>query len=116
IDFEMSEEDVRTAMQQPWVAFDCDAEGRRPDGILGSVMTHPRAYGTFPRILGRYVREQKLLRLEEAVRRMTSLAARRIGLQDRGLLRPGSYADITVFDPAKVIDRATFEAPHQYAE
>jgi len=114
--FEMSEDDVRTAMQQPWVAFDCDAEGRRPDGVLGSVMTHPRAYGTFPRILGRYVREQKLLRLEEAVRRMTSLAARRIGLQDRGLLRPGLYADITVFDPAKVIDRATFEAPHQYAE
>jgi len=114
--FEMSEDDVRTAMTQPWIAFDCDAEGRRPDGILGSSMTHPRAYGTFPRILGRYVREEKILHLEEAVRRMTSLAARRIGLADRGLLRPGLYADITVFDPAKVIDRATFEAPHHYSE
>ncbi len=114
--FEMSEDDVRTAMVQPWVAFDCDSEARRPDGVLGSSMTHPRAYGTFPRILGRYVREQKLLRLEDAVRKMTSLAARRIGLQDRGLLRPGLYADITVFDPARVIDRSTFESPHQYSE
>ncbi|HKN46899.1 MAG TPA: D-aminoacylase [Candidatus Polarisedimenticolia bacterium] len=114
--FEMSEDDVREAMAQPWVAFDCDAGGVRPDGVLGAEMTHPRAYGTFPRILGRYVREEKILKLEDAVRKMTSLAARRIGLWDRGILRPGLYADITVFDPQKVADRATFDAPHQYSE
>jgi len=114
--FLMSEDDVRTAMAAPWVAFDCDASGVRPDGVLGASMTHPRAYGTFPRVLGRYVREEKLLRLEDAVRKMTSLPARRIGLLDRGLLRPGLYADVVVFDPGKVIDRATFEQPHRYSE
>jgi N-acyl-D-amino-acid deacylase len=114
--FLMSEEDVRAAITEPWVAFDCDASGVRPDGVLGATMTHPRAYGTFPRVLGRYVREEKILRLEDAVRKMTSLPARRLGIRDRGLLRAGLYADLVVFDPDKVIDRATFEAPHQYAE
>ena len=114
--FIMDEVDVRAAMATPWVAFDCDAPGVRPDGILGEKSIHPRAYGTFPRILGRYVREQGVLGLEEAVRKMTSLPARRIGLLDRGLLRPGAFADVTVFDPRTIIDKATFEAPHQYAE
>ncbi len=114
--FTMSEENVRRELMVPWVAFNCDAWGVRPEGPLGATMTHPRAYGTFPRILGRYVREEKLLRLEDAVRKMTSLAAQRIGLRDRGLLRAGFYADVTVFDPEKVIDRATFESPHQYSE
>jgi len=114
--FAMSEDDVRAAMVQPWVAFNCDNAGVSPDGVLGASMCHPRAYGTFPRILGRYVRDEKVLRLEDAVRKMTSLPAQKIGLRDRGLLRPGAYADVAVFDPGKVIDRATFENPHQYSE
>lgn len=114
--FAMSEEDVRTAMATPWVAFNCDAGGVSPDGVLGMSSTHPRAYGTFPRVLGRYVREDKILALEDAVRKMTSLPAQKLGLRDRGLLRPGMFADITVFDPEKVIDRATFDASHQYSE
>jgi dihydroorotase/N-acyl-D-amino-acid deacylase len=114
--FLMSEDDVRAAAAAPFVAFNCDAPGLRPDGVLGAEMTHPRAYGTFPRLLGKYVREDKVLRLEDAIRKMTSLPAQRLGLTDRGILRPGAYADVTVFDPAKVIDRATFEAPHQFSE
>ncbi len=112
--FGMSEEDVRIAIAAPWVAFNCDSSGVSPDGVLGASNCHPRAYGTFPRILGRYVREEKVLRLEEAVRRMTSLPAQKLGLRERGLLRPGMYAYVTVFDPDRVIDRATFDAPHQY--
>jgi N-acyl-D-aspartate/D-glutamate deacylase len=114
--FAMSEKDVRTAMATPWVSFNCDAPGAQPEGVLGERMTHPRAYGTFPRILGRYVREEKVLTLEDAVRKMTSLAAQRIGIRDRGLLRRGFFADVTVFDPKTVIDRATFERPHQFSE
>jgi len=84
------------------------------DGLLGG-RPHPRAYGTYPRILGRYVREKKVTTLEEAVRKMTSQAAIRVGLTDRGLVRPGMMADVVVFDPATVKDTATFEKPHQYA-
>ena len=111
--FSMSEDDVKKAMAAPYVSFDCDAAGVRPDGTLGASLTHPRAYGSFPRVLGRYVRDEHVLRLEEAVCKMTSLPARRIGLVDRGLVRQGLFADLTVFDPAKVSDRATFEAPLQ---
>ena len=111
--FLMSEADVRAAMQQWWVAVNTDASGVAPDGPFGKEGTHPRSYGSFTRILGRYVRDQKLMTLEFAVRKMTSLAAQRVGLADRGLVKPGMYADITVFDPATVIDRATFEQPHQ---
>jgi N-acyl-D-aspartate/D-glutamate deacylase len=114
--FAMSEDDVRAAMAAPWVAFNCDNAGVSPEGILGASSCHPRAYGTFPRVLGVYVRQEKVLRLEDAVRKMTSLPAQKLGLRDRGLLRPGMYADITVFDPDKVIDRATFDAPHQFSE
>jgi dihydroorotase/N-acyl-D-amino-acid deacylase len=111
--FLMSEADVRAAMQQWWVAVNTDASGVAPDGPFGNEGTHPRSYGSFTRILGRYVRDQKLMPLEFAVRKMTSLAAQRVGLADRGLVKPGFYADVTVFNPATIIDRATFEQPHQ---
>jgi len=111
--FEMSDADVEAALKTWWVAVDCDASGVAPDGPFGKDYTHPRAYGTFPRILGLYVRQRHLMPLEFAVRKMTSLAAQRVGLADRGLLRPGMAADITVFDPETVNDRATFEKPHQ---
>ena len=109
----MNEDDVRAAMKHWWVAVNTDFGGVAPDGPFGAQSAHPRAYGSFTRILGRYVREQKLMPLEYAVRKMTSLATQRVGLTDRGLIRPGMYADITVFNPATVIDRATFERPHQ---
>jgi len=109
----MSEQDVRAAMRHWWVAVNTDFGGVAPDGPFGAQSAHPRAYGSFTRILGRYVRDERLMPLEYAVRKMTSLAAQRVGLLGRGLVRPGMYADITVFDPATVIDRATFEQPHQ---
>lgn len=114
--FLMSEADVKRALEQPWVSVGTDYPAVRPDGPLGAWKPHPRAYGCFPRILGRYVREQKLLRLEEAIRKMTSLPAQRVGLRDRGLLLPGYYADIVIFDFERITDRATFEAPQQYSE
>jgi N-acyl-D-aspartate/D-glutamate deacylase len=112
--FLMSEEDVRYAMQQPWVSIGSDGAAVRPDGVLGSGKPHPRWYGTFPRVLGKYVREEHVLTLPEAIRKMTSLNAEKLGIEDRGLLRAGRKADITVFDPDRVADRATFENPHQY--
>jgi len=109
----MREDDVQAAMKQWWVSVNTDFGGVAPDGPLSTQSAHPRAYGTFPRILGHYARDVKLFPLEFAVRKMTSLAAQRVGLSDRGLVRPGMFADITVFNPATVIDRATFEQPHQ---
>jgi len=114
--FSMSEEDVRMAIAQPWISFCTDGGQRALDGPLSEGKPHPRAYGSFPRILGRYVREVKLLTLEEAVRKMTSLPAQRVGLKERGILKPGFYADIVMFRPETVIDKATFENPHQYSE
>ena len=111
--FAMSEGDVRSAMQQPWVGFGSDGVAVNPEmTFMGR--PHPRFYGTFPRVLGAYVREQKVLSLPDAVRKMTSLPAQIVGLTERGLLRPGMAADITVFDPEKVKDTATFEDPSQY--
>ena len=111
--FSMNEQDLQAAMKMWWVAVNTDYGGVAPDGPFGDIRPHPRTYGSFTRILGRYVREQKLMPLEYAVRKMTSLAAQRVGLAERGLIRPGMFADITVFNPATVIDRATFENPHQ---
>ena len=111
--FSMNEQDLQAAMKTWWVAVNTDYGGVAPDGPFGDIRPHPRTYGSFTRILGRYVREQQLMPLEYAVRKMTSLAAQRVGLSERGLIRPGMFADITVFDPATVIDRATFENPHQ---
>ena len=114
--FWMSEEDVRLAMRQPWVSFDTDNPGQATDGPFAGELAHPRAFGAMPRVLGRYVREQKLLTLEEAVRKMTSLPASRVRLLDRGVLRPGMAADLVVFDPDRIRDRATFEEPLRYSE
>jgi N-acyl-D-amino-acid deacylase len=114
--FVMSEEDVRYAMQVPWVSVGSDGTAVRPDGILGQGKPHPRWYGTFPRVLGRYVREEKVLSLEEAIKKMTSLNAEKLGIGDRGLLKEGKRADITIFNADKIIDKATFENPHQYPE
>ena len=111
----MSEDDIRRAIVQPWVAFGTDGVTVAPDGPLSHDLVHPRAYGAFPRIFGRYVRELRLVTLEEAVRRATSLAAQRLNIRDRGLLREGYYADIVIFDPATIADTATYEAPHQIA-
>jgi N-acyl-D-aspartate/D-glutamate deacylase len=114
--FWMSEDDVRMAIQRPWVSFVTDNPGQAIDGPFAHDLAHPRAFGAMPRVLGRYVREEKLLTVEEAVRKMTSLAARRVRLFDRGILRPGLAADLVVFDPDRVRDLATFEAPLRYAE
>ena len=109
--FMMSEENVVLQLRQPWIKIGTDAGGIDPDSARG--LTHPRAYGTYPRILGRYVREQGVLPLEDAVRKMASAVATRLGIRDRGLLQEGYFADVVVFDPTTVIDRATFERPHQ---
>ncbi|HET9321717.1 MAG TPA: D-aminoacylase [Bryobacteraceae bacterium] len=113
--FHHSEEDMRFALKQPFVSIGSDGTAVAAEGPLAAGHPHPRYYGTFPRILGRYVREEKVLTLEEAIRKMTSANAAKIGAFDRGLLRPGMMADVTVFDAGRVIDHATFEKPHQYA-
>ncbi len=109
--FLMSEENVRTSLRQPWMKIGTDADGSDPDHPEG--LTHPRTYGNYPRILGKYVRDEHVLTLEDAIRKMTSAVATRLTIPDRGVLRAGFYADIVVFDPATVADRATFERPHQ---
>jgi N-acyl-D-aspartate/D-glutamate deacylase len=111
----MKEDDVRVALRDPLVAVGTDAGARAEDGPLSESRGHPRAWGSFPRILGRYVREEKLLTLEEAIRKFTSRPALRVGLLDRGILRPGMKADVTVFDPATIRDVATFADPNHYS-
>jgi N-acyl-D-amino-acid deacylase len=111
--FGMSEPDVALALEQPWVSIDNDSSGASPEGILGQEHPHPRAYGTFPRILRKYVREEKKLTLEDAIRKCSALPAQRMRLADRGVLKTGMWADIVVFDPATVHDVATFESPNQ---
>src|SRR5436309_11467561 len=114
--FGMSEPDVALALQQPWVSIDNDSSGTAPEGILGEEHPHPRAYGTFPRILRKYVREEKKLPLEDAIRKMSALPAQRMRLTDRGVLKAGMWADVVIFDPARVRDLATFENPNQLSE
>jgi len=114
--FGMSQSDVTLALQQPWVAIDNDSSGTSPEGILGEEHPHPRAYGTFPRILRKYVREDKALTLEDAIRKMSALPAQRLRLTDRGVLKAGMWADVVIFDPATVRDLATFDNPNQLSE
>jgi N-acyl-D-amino-acid deacylase len=114
--FGMSQPDVTLALQQPWVAIDNDSSGTSPEGILGQEHPHPRAYGTFPRILRKYVREDKALTLEDAIRKFSALPAQRLRLTDRGVLKAGMWADVVVFDVATVRDLATFDNPNQLSE
>ena len=114
--FGMSEPDVLLALEQPWVSIDNDSQGTSPDGLLGKEHPHPRAYGTFPRILRKYVREQPRLTLEDAIRKFSSLPAQRMRLGERGVLKVGMWADVVVFDPDSVRDRATFASPNQLSE
>jgi len=113
--FGMSEPDVALALQQPWVSVDNDSQGTAPDGILGKEHPHPRAYGTFPRILRKYVREEHKLTLEDAIRKFTALPAQRMRLADRGVLKQGMWADVVIFDPDSIRDLATFDNPNQLA-
>ncbi len=111
--FAMSEKDISLALKQPWVSIDNDSQGTSPDGVLGKEHPHPRAYGTFPRILRKYVREESLLSLPEAIRKFSALPAQRVRLTDRGVLKQGLWADIVIFNPATITDVATFEKPNQ---
>ena len=114
--FGMSEPDVVLAIQQPWVSIDNDSSGTSPEGILGEEHPHPRAYGTFPRILRKYVREEKKLSLEDAIRKFSALPAQRMRFTDRGLLKQGMWADVVIFDPTTIRDVATFDMPNQLSQ
>lgn len=113
--FMMSEENLAKQMRLPWVSFGSDAASMAPEGASLKSRPHPRAYGNFARLLGKYVRDEKVIPLAEAVRRLTSLPAENLRLRDRGALKPGAFADVVVFDPARIQDHATFEDPHRYA-
>ena len=114
--FGMSEPDVTLALKQPWVSIDNDSQGTSPEGLLASEHPHPRAYGTFPRILRKYVREEHVLTLEDAIRKFSALPAQRMRLTDRGVLKQGMWADVVIFDPATIRDVATFEQPNQLSQ
>jgi N-acyl-D-amino-acid deacylase len=114
--FMMSEENVKLGLSQPWVSLGSDSPSTATEGVFLQRSTHPRAYGNFARFLGKYVRDEALMPLGEGIRRLTSLPAANLGIERRGKLEPGYFADVVVFDPARIIDRATYEQPHQYAE
>jgi N-acyl-D-amino-acid deacylase len=113
--FLMNEENIKKQIGRPWVSFGSDAASMAPEGAFLKSSTHPRAYGNFARLLGKYVREEKVITLQEAIRRLTGLPATNLGLDHRGFLKPGMFADVVIFDPATIADRATFENPHQYS-
>jgi N-acyl-D-amino-acid deacylase len=113
--FGMNEENIKTILRRPWVSFGSDGASLAAEGVFLKNSTHPRAYGNFARLLGKYVRDEKLLTLPEAIRRLTGLPATNLGLDRRGFIKEGMFADIVVFDPATIADRATYDNPHQYA-
>src|SRR5207244_5270829 len=113
--FEMSEENLRKEIAKPCISFGSDEASQAPEGVFLKSNPHPRAYGSFARVLGKYVRDEKLISLGEAVRRLSGLPATNLGLDHRGFIKEGMFADIVVFDPSKIADRATFAQPHQYA-
>jgi N-acyl-D-amino-acid deacylase len=112
--FMMSEDNIRKQIRVPWMSFGSDAASMAPEPPFTKSSAHPRAYGNFARLLGKYVRDEKVIPLQEAIHRLTGLPARNLELDRRGLLQEGMFADVVVFDPATIADRATFEAPHQY--
>jgi len=112
--FLMSEENVRKELAKPWISFGSDEASQAPEGVFLKSNPHPRAYGNFARVLGKYAREEKLVSLGEAIRRLSALPATNLGLDHRGYLKEGMFADVVVFDPATVGDRATYAQPHQY--
>jgi N-acyl-D-amino-acid deacylase len=113
--FMMSEDNLKKQLRQEWVSFGSDASSQAPEGAFLKSSTHPRAYGNFARLLGKYVREEKVIPLQEAIRRLTGLPATNLGLDHRGFIKTGMYADVVIFNPAAIADRATFDKPHQYA-
>ncbi len=113
--FLMSEENIKRQVGLPWVSFGSDAASLATEGVFLKQSTHPRAYGNFARLLGKYVRDEKATTMEDAIRRLTSLPAANLRIADRGLLKAGQFADVVVFDAATIADHATYEQPHQYA-
>ena len=113
--FLMSEENVKKELAKPWISFGSDEASQAPEGVFLKSNPHPRAYGNFARVLGKYGRDEKVIPLPEAVRRLSALPATNLGLDHRGFLKEGMFADVVVFDPATIADRANFERPHQYA-
>ena len=113
--FLMAEENVKKEMAKPWISFGSDEASQAPEGAFLKANPHPRAYGNFARVLGKYVREEKVISLGEAVRRLSALPATNLGLDHRGFIKADMFADVVVFDPATIADRATFDKPHQYA-
>jgi N-acyl-D-amino-acid deacylase len=115
VTFTMNEDNIKKELRQPWVSLGSDASSMAAEGMFLESSTHPRAYGNFARLLGKYVREEKVITLQDAVRRMSGLPATNLGLDHRGLLKEGYFADVVVFDPKTIADKATYESPHQYA-
>ena len=113
--FLISEDGIKQELRKPWVSVGSDAGSQAPEGVFLKSAVHPRAYGTFARLLGKYTRDEKVISLAESIRRLTSLPATNLGISRRGRLATGYFADIVVFDPATVADKATFNEPHQYA-
>jgi N-acyl-D-amino-acid deacylase len=113
--FITAEENIRKLVPLPWISFGCDEAAQAPEGVFLKSMPHPRAYGNFARLLGKYVRDEKLVSLEEAIRKLTSLPATNLGLDRRGALKEGYFADVVIFEPKTISDHATYEKPHQYA-
>ena len=113
--FSMNEDNVKKQIALPWVSFGSDAGSFSTEGVFLKTNTHPRAYGNFARVIGKYSRDEKVISLTEAIRKLSKLPATNLKIKNRGELKPGNYADIVIFDPANVQDHATFEKPHQYS-
>jgi N-acyl-D-amino-acid deacylase len=113
--FIISEDNVKKELAKPWISFGSDEASQAPEGVFLKSNPHPRAYGNFARVLGKYSRDEKVIPMEEAIRRLSGLPASNLGLDRRGFLKEGMFADVVVFDPATIADRATYEKPHQYA-